>query len=136
MRKTIVMLSLALLAACTHGNKNDQTAQDVQIERYMTEQQLVGSMGKPDHVQKEGSLTVLVYRDRLLSMSADRSDYSFIFEGPPRRIHPWKGQGADPERHAKDYSGACLTVGSRAAEREVPFRCLTVRLPWPDRPLP
>lgn len=81
MRKTTVMLSLALLAACTHGNKNDQTAQDVQIERYMTEQQLVGSMGKPDHIQKEGSLTVLVYRDRLLSMSADRSDYSFIFDG-------------------------------------------------------
>ncbi|GGM06775.1 hypothetical protein ACFQDN_12305 [Pseudomonas asuensis] len=81
MRKTMVMLSLALLAACTQGYKGEQAPQDVQIQRYMTEQQLISSMGKPDHVQKEGSLTVLVYKARLLSMSADRSDYSFIFDG-------------------------------------------------------
>jgi hypothetical protein len=81
MRKTLAVFSLALLTACVNGHRHDQAAQDVQIQRYMTEQQLTASLGKPDHTQKEGALTVLIYEDRLLTMSADRSDYSFIFDG-------------------------------------------------------
>ena len=76
MRMMFLALSVAsLLSACTTGEKMSS------LEPGMTRQQVVGILGRPDAVRRNGPYEQLEYTHRLITgWSWDRSDFKVILK--------------------------------------------------------